>query len=52
MDFLESDEQTLLRASVYRIAAQYGHEYYAREARGAVRQTLSGKSWLKPASWA
>jgi alkylation response protein AidB-like acyl-CoA dehydrogenase len=34
MDFLESEEQGLLRASVYRIASKYGHEYYAREARG------------------
>ncbi len=34
MDFVESDEQTLLRTSVYRIAARYGHEYYSREARG------------------
>ena len=34
MDFLESEEQTLLRASVYGIAAKYGHDYYAREARG------------------
>lgn len=34
MDFLESEEQTLLRSSVYGIAAKYGHDYYAREARG------------------
>lgn len=34
MDFRESEEQTLLRSSVYGIAAKYGHEYYAREARG------------------
>lgn len=33
MDFLESEEQTLLRKSVHKIAAKYGHEYYAREAR-------------------
>jgi alkylation response protein AidB-like acyl-CoA dehydrogenase len=34
MDFLESEEQGLLRTSVYRIASKYGHEYYAREAHG------------------
>jgi alkylation response protein AidB-like acyl-CoA dehydrogenase len=34
MDFLESEEQGLLRTSVYKIASQYGHEYYSREARG------------------
>jgi alkylation response protein AidB-like acyl-CoA dehydrogenase len=33
MDFLESEEQGLLRTSVYGIAAKYGHEYYARESR-------------------
>jgi len=33
MDFLESEEQALLRKSVRQIAAKYGHEYYAREAR-------------------
>jgi alkylation response protein AidB-like acyl-CoA dehydrogenase len=35
MDFLESEEQGLLRTSVYKIASKYGHEYYSREARGA-----------------
>jgi alkylation response protein AidB-like acyl-CoA dehydrogenase len=34
MDFLESEEQTLLRKSVHKIAAKYGHQYYAREANG------------------
>jgi alkylation response protein AidB-like acyl-CoA dehydrogenase len=34
MDFLESEEQTLLRKSVHKIAAKYGHQYYAREATG------------------
>jgi alkylation response protein AidB-like acyl-CoA dehydrogenase len=34
MDFLESEEQGLLRTSVYKIASKYGHEYYSREARG------------------
>jgi alkylation response protein AidB-like acyl-CoA dehydrogenase len=33
MDFLESEEQGLLRTSVYGMAAKYGNEYYAREAR-------------------
>src|SRR5688572_19509949 len=33
MDFLESEEQGLLRSSVHKIAAKYGHEYYARESR-------------------
>jgi alkylation response protein AidB-like acyl-CoA dehydrogenase len=33
MDFLESEEQTLLRKSVHKIAAKYGHDYYARESR-------------------
>jgi alkylation response protein AidB-like acyl-CoA dehydrogenase len=33
MDFLESEEHVLLRASVQKIAAKYGHAYYAREAR-------------------
>ena len=31
MDFIESEEQGLLRKSVQKIAAKYGHEYYARE---------------------
>ena len=31
MDFLESEEQGLLRKSVQKIAGKYGHEYYARE---------------------
>ncbi len=31
MDFLESEEQGLLRRSIHKIAAKYGHEYYARE---------------------
>lgn len=34
MDFLESEEQRLLRTSVHKIAAKYGHEYYARESQG------------------
>lgn len=34
MDFSESEEQTLLRKSVHKIAAKYGHAYYAREANG------------------
>jgi alkylation response protein AidB-like acyl-CoA dehydrogenase len=34
MDFLESEEHGLLRKSVRKIAEKYGHEYYAREARG------------------
>ncbi|HTV24270.1 MAG TPA: acyl-CoA dehydrogenase family protein [Polyangiaceae bacterium] len=33
MDFIESEEQAMLRKSVREIAAKYGHEYYAREAR-------------------
>jgi alkylation response protein AidB-like acyl-CoA dehydrogenase len=33
MDFLESEEHGLLRTSVHKIAAKYGHEYYARESR-------------------
>jgi alkylation response protein AidB-like acyl-CoA dehydrogenase len=33
VDFLESDEQGLLRQSVHKIAAKYGHQYYADEAR-------------------
>jgi alkylation response protein AidB-like acyl-CoA dehydrogenase len=33
MDYRESEEQALLRATVHKIAAKYGHEYYAREAR-------------------
>jgi alkylation response protein AidB-like acyl-CoA dehydrogenase len=31
MDFLESEEHGLLRTSIHKIAAKYGHEYYARE---------------------
>ena len=31
MDFLESEDQGLLRKSVQKIAGKYGHEYYARE---------------------
>ena len=34
MDFLESEEHRLLRTSVHKIAAKYGHEYYARESQG------------------
>jgi alkylation response protein AidB-like acyl-CoA dehydrogenase len=33
MDFLESEEVGLLRNSIHKIAAKYGHEYYARESR-------------------
>src|SRR5688572_10725713 len=33
MDFRESEEQLLLRSTVYKIAARYGQSYYAREAR-------------------
>ena len=33
MDFLESEEVGLLRSSIHKIAAKYGHEYYARESR-------------------
>jgi alkylation response protein AidB-like acyl-CoA dehydrogenase len=33
MDFLESEEQGLLRKSIHKIAAKYGHEYYIRESR-------------------
>lgn len=31
MDFIESEEQSLLRKSVQKIASKYGHDYYARE---------------------
>src|SRR5690349_10954300 len=34
MDFLESEEHALLRKSIGKIVGKYGHEYYAREARG------------------
>jgi alkylation response protein AidB-like acyl-CoA dehydrogenase len=34
MDFLESEEHALLRTSIGKIVGKYGHEYYAREARG------------------
>lgn len=33
MDFLESEEHGLLRASVHKIATKYGHEYYSRQSR-------------------
>jgi alkylation response protein AidB-like acyl-CoA dehydrogenase len=33
MDFLESEEHGLLRKSIHKVAAKYGHEYYIREAR-------------------
>jgi alkylation response protein AidB-like acyl-CoA dehydrogenase len=33
VDFLESEEQRMLRESVHKVAAKYGHEYYAEEAR-------------------
>jgi alkylation response protein AidB-like acyl-CoA dehydrogenase len=33
MDFLETEEHGLLRTTVHKIVAKYGHEYYAREAR-------------------
>ena len=34
MDFAETADQALLRDAVRRIAADFGHEYYARKARG------------------
>ncbi len=37
MNFLESDEQTLLRQTVAEIAAKYGHRYYAERARGGLK---------------
>ncbi len=37
MNFLESDEQTLLRKTVAEIAAKYGHRYYAERARGGLK---------------
>ena len=33
MDFVESEEQRMLRASVASIAARYGHEYYVAKSR-------------------
>lgn len=33
MDFLESEEHGLLRASVHKVASKYGHRYYAEEAK-------------------
>jgi alkylation response protein AidB-like acyl-CoA dehydrogenase len=33
MDFLESEEHGLLRKSIHKVAAKYGHEYYIRESR-------------------
>ena len=39
MDFIESDEQELLRQSVAKLAAQYGHEYYLDRARAGARAT-------------
>lgn len=37
MDFQESSEQTLLRESVAKIAASYGHEYFVKKARANER---------------
>lgn len=37
MNFLESDEHTLLRTTVGEIAAKYGHRYYAERARGGLK---------------
>ncbi len=39
MDFVESDEQALLRESVAKIAASFGHGYYAERARAGGRAT-------------
>ncbi|HZR15186.1 MAG TPA: acyl-CoA dehydrogenase [Acidimicrobiia bacterium] len=39
MEFAESDERTMLRHAVRDIAASYGHEYYARQARTGGRTT-------------
>ena len=33
MDFVESEEQLVLRSNVARIAGSYGHEYYVEKAR-------------------
>jgi alkylation response protein AidB-like acyl-CoA dehydrogenase len=43
MDFLESEEHALLRTSIHKIAAKYGHEYYARESRAGGKATALWK---------
>jgi alkylation response protein AidB-like acyl-CoA dehydrogenase len=39
MDFAEADERTMLRAAVHDIAARFGHDYYAEQARTGGRTT-------------
>jgi alkylation response protein AidB-like acyl-CoA dehydrogenase len=47
MDFLESDEQLLLRESVAKLASRFGHEYFVRQARAGAR---SDELWSAMAS--
>jgi alkylation response protein AidB-like acyl-CoA dehydrogenase len=39
VDFLESEEQSLLRAAVRKIATKYGHDYYLTQARSGMKGT-------------
>ena len=39
MDFVETEEQQLLRSTVARIASSFGHSYFEREARSGGRAT-------------
>ena len=39
MDFVETEEQTLLRQSVAKLAADYGHDYYVERSRSGGRAT-------------
>jgi alkylation response protein AidB-like acyl-CoA dehydrogenase len=39
VDFLEGEEQAILRETVSRIASRFGHSYYVEKARGGERST-------------
>ena len=45
MDFVESDEQQMLRDAVASIAVRYGHEYYVERSERPRRPTSFGTSF-------
>jgi hypothetical protein len=52
MNFIETEEQTLLRQEVRAIAKPFGREYYLKKARAGSRSTSSGPPSAPRATWA
>ena len=51
MDFAETDERQLLRASVAGIASGFGHRYYSTSPVRAAAARSCGRRWPRPATW-